>query len=118
MNETPREDPERDDELAADAAPADTTPVAPPVDAPPPDPARDAEAAAPAPAPPPPAPRPARPGFLAERPEHAIEVPRRRLAAQSRRDFVLFAAGLIASAAGAWWLLPDRTKARLLPGAG
>src|SRR5690242_1811571 len=119
MNETPREDPERDDEPAADAAPADTTPDAPPVDAPPPDPVRDAEAAAPAPpATPPPAPRPARPGFLAERPEHAIEVPRRRLAAQSRRDFVLFAAGLIASAAGAWWLLPDRTKARLLPGAG
>ncbi len=55
---------------------------------------------------------------LAERPELAVEVPRRRLAAQSRRDFMLFAAGLLASAAGAWWLLPDRTRARLLPGAG
>ncbi|HUK64795.1 MAG TPA: hypothetical protein VLV15_15750, partial [Dongiaceae bacterium] len=39
-----------------------------------------------------------------------------RLAAQSRRDFLLFAAGILASAAAAWWLLPDRTRARLLPG--
>ena len=54
---------------------------------------------------------------LAERPEIAIETPRRRLAAQSRRDFLLFAAGLLATTAGAWWLLPDRAKARLLPGA-
>jgi DMSO/TMAO reductase YedYZ molybdopterin-dependent catalytic subunit len=49
--------------------------------------------------------------------ESVIEVPRRRLAAQSRRDFLLFAAGVAATATGAWWLLPDRTKARLLPGA-
>jgi DMSO/TMAO reductase YedYZ molybdopterin-dependent catalytic subunit len=49
--------------------------------------------------------------------ERLIEVPRRRLAAQSRRDFLLFAAGALAASAGAWWLLPDRTKARLLPGA-
>lgn len=64
-----------------------------------------------------PAPRPApRPGPLAERPEAAIEVPASRLAAQSRRDFLLFGAGLLATAIGAWWLLPDRRKARLLPG--
>ena len=53
---------------------------------------------------------------LAERPEVAIAIPRRRLAAQSRRDFLLFTAGVAASAIGAWWLLPDRTRARLLSG--
>ncbi|TMQ53940.1 MAG: hypothetical protein E6K73_00590 [Candidatus Eisenbacteria bacterium] len=65
-----------------------------------------------------PAPRPRRPWreALAEPPEVPIEVPRSRLAAQSRRDFLLYAAGVAATAAGAWWLLPDRTKARLLPG--
>src|SRR5690349_4476642 len=68
------------------------------------------EAAKPAP----PAPPPPRPGFFAERPEVAVEVPVRRLAAQSRRDFMLFAAGVIASGLGAWWLLPDRRKARLV----
>jgi DMSO/TMAO reductase YedYZ molybdopterin-dependent catalytic subunit len=46
-----------------------------------------------------------------------LEVPRSRLAAQSRRDFLVFTAGIIASAAGAWWLLPDRAKGLLLPGA-
>jgi DMSO/TMAO reductase YedYZ molybdopterin-dependent catalytic subunit len=54
--------------------------------------------------------------LLAERPEVAIEIPRRRLAAQSRRDFLLFAAGVAASAIGGWWLLPDGTRERLLPG--
>ena len=54
---------------------------------------------------------------VAERPESALLVPRSRLAAQSRRDFLLFAAGTVAAAAGAWWLLPDRAKARLVPGA-
>ena len=59
---------------------------------------------------------PARPrlGAFAEPPEVAIEVPRRRLAAQSRRDFLLFAAGTLAAAAGAWWLLPESAKARLV----
>jgi hypothetical protein len=56
------------------------------------------------------------PGLLAERPEVAIEVPRHRLAAQSRRAFILYVAGVAATAVGAWWLLPDRTKGRLLPG--
>jgi DMSO/TMAO reductase YedYZ molybdopterin-dependent catalytic subunit len=55
-------------------------------------------------------------GWLDERPEVPIEVPRRRLSAQSRRDFLLFAAGVVASATGGWWLLPDRAKSRLLPG--
>jgi len=54
---------------------------------------------------------------LAERPEIAIEVSRRRLAARSRREFLLFGAGILTVVAGAWWLLPDRAKSRLLPGA-
>jgi len=53
---------------------------------------------------------------LAERSGIALDVPRRRLAAQSRRDFLLFSAGIVASATAAWWLLPDLVKARLLPG--
>ena len=73
-----------------------------------------------APAPPPPtAAKPApgpRGGWLAERPEVAIEVPRGRLAWQSRRDFLLFWAGAAAAAVGAWWLLPDRSRARLANG--
>jgi DMSO/TMAO reductase YedYZ molybdopterin-dependent catalytic subunit len=55
-------------------------------------------------------------GWLEERPEVAIEIPRRRLAAQSRRDFMFFWAGVAAAAAGAWWLLPDRARSRLAPG--
>ncbi len=54
-------------------------------------------------------------GFLAERPEAPVEVPRRRLAAQTRRDFLLFGAGLVGAAAAAWWLLPERAKSHLLP---
>ncbi|HTM57318.1 MAG TPA: molybdopterin-dependent oxidoreductase [Candidatus Udaeobacter sp.] len=64
--------------------------------------------------------RPARPSWtrgLEEPEEIPSEVPRRRLAAQSRRDFLLFTAATAAAAIGAWWLLPDRTRARLLPGA-
>jgi len=66
-----------------------------------------------------PAPAPRRRWFdaLAERPETPIEVPRRRLAAQSRRGFLLYAAGAAVTAVGAWWLLPDGTRGRLLPGA-
>jgi hypothetical protein len=63
-----------------------------------------------------PAPPPRRPGladFLRERPEIPAVVPRARLSAGTRRDFLLFAAGVLASAAGAWWLLPDRTRNRL-----
>ena len=53
-------------------------------------------------------------GWADEWPEIPIEVPRGRLAAQTRRDFLLFGAGLAASALGAWWLLPDGAKGRLL----
>jgi DMSO/TMAO reductase YedYZ molybdopterin-dependent catalytic subunit len=55
-----------------------------------------------------------KPAWHAERPEVVIGAPRRRLAAQTRRDFLLFAAGIAASAVGWWWLLPDRAKGRLL----
>lgn len=100
------EGPEAGDSAAQDAeahTPVDTEAV-------------DAES--PPPAPPPPAPRRSLRHALAERPETMIEVPRRRLAAQSRRDFLLFSAGVIATATAAWWLLPDLTRARLLPGPG
>jgi DMSO/TMAO reductase YedYZ molybdopterin-dependent catalytic subunit len=111
--------PERD---AAAGAPDDAAPpadLAPTIGAntapePAPDPAPEPEPAAP-----PPTRRPQRRDLLealAERPEAVIEVPRRKLAAASRRDFLLFAAGALASAAGAWWLLPGRTRAQLLPG--
>src|SRR5262245_8061387 len=60
--------------------------------------------------------KPPRPNPLAERPETVIEQPERMLKAASRRDFLLFTLGALASAAGAWWLLPNRTKARILPG--
>lgn len=50
-----------------------------------------------------------------EHPEEVITIPRGRLAAPSRRDFLLLGAGAIAATAGAWWLLPDRTKSHLLP---
>lgn len=89
---------------------------------------RRAQASGPAPAAPAPAARTPEPAAaprrrprgwldaLAERPEIAVEIPRRRLAAQSRRAFILYAVGVAAAAVGAWWLLPDRTKVRLLPG--
>lgn len=91
--------------LIAAGGDAGTAPAGPPEPSP-----------APAPAPPPPA-APRR-SFLAERPETIEAVPRRALAARSRRDFLLFAAGTIAAGLGAWWLLPDRTRARLLPRPG
>lgn len=58
--------------------------------------------------------RPRGRSFLAERPETPLEVPRDRLAAQSRRDFLLLGLGFAASVVGAWWLLPDRAKGRLV----
>lgn len=60
----------------------------------------------------------ARPRGSVEPEEIPVEVPRGTLARQSRRDFLLFGLGVAAAAVGAWWLLPDPTKARLLPGAG
>ena len=54
---------------------------------------------------------------MIEKPEIPEAASARALAAQSRREFLAFGAGVLATAVGAWWLLPDRTKARLLPGA-
>jgi len=54
---------------------------------------------------------------MIEKPEIPEAASGHALAKQSRRDFLAFGAGILAAAAGAWWLLPDRTKARLLPGA-
>lgn len=113
---------------AGDRDESGAPPVAP-FDATTPDPGDSPAPAETEPAPPPgaelatpssvrPAPRPPRLGPFAERPERIVERPARLLARQSRRDFLLFASGVLASAAGAWWLLPDRTKARLLPGDG
>ena len=54
---------------------------------------------------------------MIEKPEIPEAASGRALAAQSRREFLAFGAGVLATAVGAWWLLPDRTKARLLPAA-
>src|SRR5262245_65887865 len=120
MTDEPRETPETPEptaqgEPAPAAAPAPAVESAPSSEAAPASPP-DAEPAAEAPSPPPPP--PARRSFLAERPEVAIEIPRRKLVTQSRRDFLMLAAGTVVTAAGAWWLLPDGTKARLLGMAG
>src|SRR5262249_20318285 len=37
------------------------------------------------------------------------------LRSQSRRDFLLFTAGVLAAAAGGYWLRPDRAPARFFP---
>jgi DMSO/TMAO reductase YedYZ molybdopterin-dependent catalytic subunit len=52
---------------------------------------------------------------IAERPEPTREEARGALAARSRRDFLLFGAGLVATAAAGWWLLPERAKRTWLP---
>jgi len=54
---------------------------------------------------------------MIEKPEIPEAASGHAIAQQSRREFIAFTAGILATAAGAWWLLPDRTKARLLPGA-
>lgn len=53
----------------------------------------------------------------AERSEGTYEAPRGALAAQSRRNFILFGAGALATAAAGWWALPERTKQAWLPAA-
>lgn len=78
-------------------------------------------APAPAPAPQPPAPVPAprpRAAWSPEPAEVAVDVPRRALAGRTRRDFLLFGAGMAAAALGVWGLLPQATRMRWLPGAG
>ena len=51
----------------------------------------------------------------AEQPERTGELKRGELTAHSRRDFLLYGAGALATAATGWWLLPDRTKRTWLP---
>ena len=52
----------------------------------------------------------------AEPPETSFEAPRGQLAVRSRRDFLLWSAGAIATAAAGWWVLPERTKRTWFPG--
>jgi DMSO/TMAO reductase YedYZ molybdopterin-dependent catalytic subunit len=49
-----------------------------------------------------------------ETPSPTIVIPGRSLQAQSRRDFLVYGAGVAAVAAGFWWLLPPEAQARLL----
>lgn len=43
----------------------------------------------------------------------SIVVPNRRIKAQTRRDFLLYGAGVVAAAAGFWYVLPPDTQMRL-----
>jgi DMSO/TMAO reductase YedYZ molybdopterin-dependent catalytic subunit len=94
-------------EAPAEPPPSEPVPPEPATAATPPGPSATSAPELPAPAP------PAR-SWIAEPPEVPVAVPRMRLAAQSRRDFLLFGAGLLATVAGTWWLLPDATKRRWL----
>src|SRR5689334_15477243 len=88
--------------LSAVKPPEPSTDVTPAASAPPP-----AEPTPPIPVPARRESRPVRPSWtraLEEPEEIPSEVPRRRLAAQSRRDFLLFTAASAAAAIGAWWL--------------
>jgi DMSO/TMAO reductase YedYZ molybdopterin-dependent catalytic subunit len=77
------------------------------------------DVAMPPPAPTPPAsepPRIAHVSFadrIAEREPEPLVVPRRRLTAQTRRDFLVYGAGVVAAAAGFWAVLPPETQQRL-----
>ena len=51
----------------------------------------------------------------AEKPETTHEVPRGKLTAGTRRNFLLFGASVLASATAGWWVLPERTKRTWLP---
>ena len=53
------------------------------------------------------------PGRLAETPPSRLILPSRKLKAQTRRDFLLYGAGMAAAAAGFLWVLPDETRQRL-----
>lgn len=51
---------------------------------------------------------------MIEKPEIPEAASASALSKQSRRDFLAWSLGVVASVAGAWWLLPDKTKARLV----
>lgn len=50
-----------------------------------------------------------------EGPERPLFVSERRLARQTRRNFLLLGAGAVTVAAGFWWILPEDTQDRILP---
>jgi len=52
-------------------------------------------------------------GFLSERPPEVVEFPARTLRQWTRRDMLIFGAGAAATLAGAAYLLPEDTLARL-----
>ena len=54
-----------------------------------------------------------KPGRLAETPPPHLIVPAGKIKAQTRRDFLIYGAGVAALAAGFLWVLPDETRARL-----
>lgn len=56
-------------------------------------------------------------GRLAEQAPTPLVVPARRLKAQTRRDFLIYGAGVAAAAAGFWWLLPEDAQQRPLSAA-
>ena len=51
----------------------------------------------------------------AEPPETEYDAPRGVVASQSRRSFLVLGAGVVATAATGWWLLPERAKRDWLP---
>ena len=53
------------------------------------------------------------PGRLAETPPARLILPNGKLKAQTRRDFLIYGAGVATVAAGFLWALPDETRARL-----
>ncbi|MGO8669825.1 MAG: molybdopterin-dependent oxidoreductase [Capsulimonadaceae bacterium] len=52
--------------------------------------------------------------LLVEPPETPVLVPEQTLRMQTRRDFLIYGAGVAAAAAGFWWMLPEDTKGRLV----
>ena len=53
------------------------------------------------------------PGRLAETPPPRLIVPNGKIKTQTRRDFLIYGAGVAAAAAGFLWVLPDETRQRL-----
>ena len=54
-----------------------------------------------------------KPGRLAETPPPRLVIPNGKIKAQTRRDFLIYGAGVAALAAGFLWVLPDETRTRL-----
>ena len=54
-----------------------------------------------------------KPGRLAETPPPPLLIPNGKIKSQTRRDFLIYGAGMAALAAGFLWVLPDETRTRL-----